>query len=389
MAERWYPVIDYSLCIECGSCTKKCSHGVYDLIKAPTPVVTNPIECVNHCHGCGNLCPVGAISYVGDDTGWVAPALKKKKFTLNMDINSECGCQCKMIKKNDKEILIEYLYLDLNSCDRCIGTDKVLEQVINELAPAFKLAGYSLVFNKIEMTSIELAEKYHFLSSPTIRVNGTDICESVVESDCGCCSEISGTSVDCRVFEYERKKYEVPPVEMIAKELLLNAFSDKTELNISDYHLPENLRNFFEGKTVKITVAVAIVLAVENRKGDIIMRLFGLNKKKEEIKETKCCCGGKCDSETMAKAEELKKNDTCIKVLGSGCAKCNALESAIREALEELGMDTTIEHVTDFAQIATYGVMSTPALVVDGKVVSFGKVLKKEEVIKILQTVRG
>ena len=62
-------------------------------------------------------------------------------------------------------------------------------------------------------------------------------------------------------------------------------------------------------------------------------------------------------------------------MLGSGCAKCNGLEEAVRAALEELGMDTAVDHVTDFAQIAAYGVMSTPALVVDGRDVSYGKVL--------------
>ncbi len=55
------------------------------------------------------------------------------------------------------------------------------------------------------------------------------------------------------------------------------------------------------------------------------------------------------------------------------------MEDAVRAALTELGMDTSIDHVTDFAQIAAYGVMSTPALVVDGKVVSYGKVLKKKK----------
>ena len=78
-----------------------------------------------------------------------------------------------------------------------------------------------------------------------------------------------------------------------------------------------------------------------------------------------------------------------IKVLGSGCAKCNELEAATKAALAELGMDTTIDHVTDFAQIASYGVMTTPALVVDGKVVSYGKVLKQDEVKALLQKVRG
>ena len=51
-------------------------------------------------------------------------------------------------------------------------------------------------------------------------------------------------------------------------------------------------------------------------------------------------------------------------------------------------MDTTIEHVTDFSQIAAYGVMTTPALVVDGKVVSYGKVLKKDEAKALIRKVR-
>ena len=52
-------------------------------------------------------------------------------------------------------------------------------------------------------------------------------------------------------------------------------------------------------------------------------------------------------------------------------------------------MNTTIDHVTDFSQIAAYGVMSTPALVVDGKVVSYGKVLSKDEAKTIIQKARN
>jgi len=74
-----------------------------------------------------------------------------------------------------------------------------------------------------------------------------------------------------------------------------------------------------------------------------------------------------------------------VKVLGSGCSKCNELEKNTLAALKELGMDTDIEHVTDFAQIAAYGVMTTPALVFEDKVLSHGRVLKKDEVIKLLK----
>ncbi|NLB79641.1 MAG: thioredoxin family protein [Clostridiaceae bacterium] len=116
------------------------------------------------------------------------------------------------------------------------------------------------------------------------------------------------------------------------------------------------------------------------------MALFG--KKNKEEKTASCCCGGNCDAESMAKAETAKVEGSSVKVLGSGCAKCNQLETATKVALEQLGMDTTIDHVTDFSQIAAYGVMTTPALVIDGKVVSYGKVMKTDEVVKILQKVR-
>ena len=118
------------------------------------------------------------------------------------------------------------------------------------------------------------------------------------------------------------------------------------------------------------------------------MALFGLGKKKEVTKEA-CCCGGNCDAESMAKAKAAQNEGASVKILGSGCAKCNELEANTKAALEQLGMDTEIDHVTDFTQIASYGVMSTPALVVDGKVVAFGKVLKTEEIAKIIQKARG
>lgn len=92
MAQKWYPVIDILTCIECGTCVNFCSHSVYDKQNAPTPLVVYPVDCVDHCHGCGNKCPVGAISYVGDDTGWIAPALKGKE--QNPDASSGCGCGC-------------------------------------------------------------------------------------------------------------------------------------------------------------------------------------------------------------------------------------------------------------------------------------------------------
>ena len=104
-------------------------------------------------------------------------------------------------------------------------------------------------------------------------------------------------------------------------------------------------------------------------------------------KESGCCCGSNYTPEVMKQAEK-ETQQYGIKILGGGCAKCNQLEEATVQALVELGMDSTIEHVKDFEKIAAYGVMTTPALVVDGKVVSYGKVLKKNEILEILKKER-
>lgn len=272
--------------------------------------------------------------------------------------------------ESPKKVTVEYLYLDLKTCDRCIGTDSVLDEVMLTLTPALKLAGFEVEYRKIEMETAEHAGQYRFLSSPTIHVNGQDICESVAENSCGCCGEISGTDVDCRVFEYNGKSYEVPPKEMLA-DSILKAVNGQSGSGCSceSYKLPENLKTFYIGKNNKPA----------------------------------CSCGGNCSADSMSKTDSTKSEGAktgdvnfsgtdgvkseiiSVKVLGSGCAKCNQLEAAAKEALQRLGIETTIEHVTDFSQIAAYGVMSTPALVVDGKVVSYGKVLKADEIEKLLQ----
>jgi NAD-dependent dihydropyrimidine dehydrogenase PreA subunit len=237
MAKTWYPVVDYAACTECGTCSRMCPHGVYDLAKAPSPVVKNPLACVDHCHGCGNSCPAGAIVYVGEDTGWAPP-----------HSGETCG-SCTCGDSAGQKALVEYLYLDLKTCDRCIGTDKVLEAVLAALAPALALAGYAVEYKKVEMATTETAERYRFLSSPTIRVNGRDICASVAENSCGCCSAISGTDVDCRIFQYHGESYEVPPEEMLAEAVLKAVFAPpESGCACGGYTLPENLKIFFAGK---------------------------------------------------------------------------------------------------------------------------------------------
>ena len=73
-----------------------------------------------------------------------------------------------------------------------------------------------------------------------------------------------------------------------------------------------------------------------------------------------------------------------IKILGMGCAKCIKLYDFAKEAVEELGIDATVEKVEDIKGIMNYGVMATPALVIDEKVIFAGKTASKKELVEII-----
>ena len=101
-----------------------------------------------------------------------------------------------------------------------------------------------------------------------------------------------------------------------------------------------------------------------------------LFKKKENV----CACNCSKNAEEKNNMEASEN----ILILGSGCANCNKLEKNVRKAVEDIGENFSVGHVTDFTQIAKYGVMATPALVVNGEVVSSGRVLTVQEVKNIL-----
>lgn len=74
-----------------------------------------------------------------------------------------------------------------------------------------------------------------------------------------------------------------------------------------------------------------------------------------------------------------------IKILGSGCAKCNRLEQLTRDAVAELGLTATFEHVRDMDRIMAYPIMTTPALVIDEEVKVAGRMPGKDELLAWLQ----
>ena len=74
-----------------------------------------------------------------------------------------------------------------------------------------------------------------------------------------------------------------------------------------------------------------------------------------------------------------------IKVLGTGCAKCKKLEESARQAIAEVSIDANVEKVTDLDKIMDYGVMMTPALVIDERVVSSGKLLSVSDIVGLIK----
>lgn len=99
------------------------------------------------------------------------------------------------------------------------------------------------------------------------------------------------------------------------------------------------------------------------------MGFFG--KKKEEIKKSACDC---------------KKCGVNIKVLGAGCASCHKQYVNVQEAVKNMALDAEVEYITDLEKVMGYGVMGVPAIVVNEKVVSMGKVLKPAEIEKLLSS---
>ena len=113
-----------------------------------------------------------------------------------------------------------------------------------------------------------------------------------------------------------------------------------------------------------------------------------LGKDKEEVKAVpSCCCGGSEEAkvETASCCGEKVDGVCCVKVLGAGCKSCHEQYENASKAVENLGLNIEVEYITDMEKVVSYGVMSMPALVVNDKIVSVGKVLKPKEVEQFLR----
>ena len=162
------------------------------------------------------------------------------------------------ISKTDREkrVEIEFLYLDLDVCTRCTGTDANLETALRILREVLQVSGTDVSMRKVLVDSEETARKLKFLSSPTIRINGRGIAFEFRETPCdscvGACACEDG--VDCRVWLYEGKDYTEAPVPLIVNALLSEIYDSQSPdrpASNRPFELSENLKHFFESKAAK------------------------------------------------------------------------------------------------------------------------------------------
>ena len=86
---------------------------------------------------------------------------------------------------------------------------------------------------------------------------------------------------------------------------------------------------------------------------------------------------------------QSKSGITSVKVLGAGCKTCHKQFENAKQAVKAMGLSVEVEYITDMQKVMEYGVMSMPALVVNEKVVSSGKLLKADDIVKLLRTERA
>jgi len=160
--------------------------------------------------------------------------------------NSNCCGEQKNAEVGKKRIVIDFLYLDLDVCTRCQGTDQTLDEALKDVSKVLEMTGVEVIVNKVNVPSEEIAETYQFVSSPTIRVNGHDIQMDVRESLCESCGDLCGDSVDCRVWVYNGVEYTEPPKEMVVEAILKEVYGGSTrDTSAQDYSMPENLKQFY------------------------------------------------------------------------------------------------------------------------------------------------
>jgi hypothetical protein len=152
-----------------------------------------------------------------------------------------------------EQIEVDFMYLDLDVCTRCLGTDANLETALAAVGEVLEAAGVETVVRKTLVESAAQAAELGFVSSPTIRVNGKDIALEFRESNCDSCGEACGCegAVDCRVWVWQSEEHTKAPVPMIVDAMLREIYGGQGRPAVAPAPIvavPDNLERFFAAK---------------------------------------------------------------------------------------------------------------------------------------------
>jgi hypothetical protein len=148
-------------------------------------------------------------------------------------------------------ISIDFMYIDLEVCERCRGTDANLEAALAEVSSVLGAAGREPVVRRTLVESEEQARALGFVSSPTLRVNGRDVALELRQSRCESCESCScNGTVECRVWVWQGQEYTEAPTPMIVDAILQEVYGQLAPqaAPVAQVEVPENLQRFFAGK---------------------------------------------------------------------------------------------------------------------------------------------
>lgn len=166
--------------------------------------------------------------------------------------STDCCNTTNDVELNKKNLVIDFLFLDVTVCERCKSTDKNLEEALAEVSKVLEATGIEVIVNKIYVDNEEIAKKFKFMTSPTIRINGKDIQMDYKESLCESCGALCGDDVDCRVWIYQGKEYTQPPKAMIIETILKEVYGSNIFKNEEqEYKMPVNLKKYYESMKIK------------------------------------------------------------------------------------------------------------------------------------------
>lgn len=186
---------------------------------------------------------------------------------------------------------IDFLFLDLTTCTRCLGADRSIESALAVVGEVLEATGVEVEVKRVLVESVEQARALHFVSSPTIRVDGQDVALELRESSCGseACTDGCGEQIACRVWVHRGQEYTEPPVAMIVDALLGHVYGGSptpAASEVQPYELPANLVRFFSARSGSA-----------------------------ESTQSACCSSSEQDSCCEAEA----KADCCGAATGGGC----------------------------------------------------------------------